>query len=238
MRLLRTLPALFLEVLDGVRPRRCRHDSLRRTSLADASRRDSDWQIARFHALGGTTRTGCARRGRARRGLALLRRPTAVALVGPRRGRLARAQGWGPPLLDRPRIAADRGEISGHGRGFPRAGGIMFPQEGRAGRPDFPRTAVAGVAGVGEDLRGGLAGIEVCLGPRRMRRRQGGGGDDPRHDQSNPRHDEPPSRPTLRLLFASNFWPKEDATWRARWPLFHPLTSCNSSRCRSRETLF
>src|SRR5262249_47714951 len=88
------------------------------------------------------------------------------------------------------------------------AGGIMFPQEGRAGRPDFPRTAVAGVAGVGEDLRGGLAGIEVCLGPRRMSRRQRGGGKDPRHDQRHPRADESSitTEPEAPLYF--EFWPK------------------------------
>src|SRR5262249_60324880 len=110
----------------GVRPARGRPGGLGRTGLGRASRRDSDGQISRFPALGGTTRPD--RAGRAWGGLALLRGPTAVALVGPRRGRLARAQGWGPPLLDRPGITADRGEISGHGRGFPPAGGIMVPQ--------------------------------------------------------------------------------------------------------------
>src|SRR5215831_20551930 len=32
----------------------------------------------------------------------------------------------------------------------------------------------------------------------------------------------PPSRPTLRLLFASNFWPKEDATCRPAGRYFAP----------------
>ena len=42
---------------------------------------------------------------------------------------LARPQGRWPPLLDRPRVTANGSEIRGHGRGFPRPGGIMFPQE-------------------------------------------------------------------------------------------------------------
>src|SRR5262249_60559942 len=95
--------------------------------------------------------------GRAWGRLPLLGRPTAVALVGPRRGRLARTQRRRPPLLDRPGVAPDRGKISGHGRRFPGAGGIMFPQESRARGPNFPRAAVARVAGIGEYLRGRLA---------------------------------------------------------------------------------
>src|SRR5205823_13729631 len=54
--------------------------------------------------------------------------------------------------------------VGGHGGGVPPAGGIMFPQKTRAGRLELPRTAVAGVAGVGEDLRRRLAGVEVRLG--------------------------------------------------------------------------
>jgi hypothetical protein len=86
-------------------------------------------------------------------------------------------------------------------------------------------------------LRGGLAGIEICLGPRRMSRRQRGGGDDPWHDQSNPRHDES-SITTDSATLCFEFLAKRGCDLPARWPLFHPLTSCNSSRCRSRETLF
>src|SRR5262249_56234182 len=99
---------------------------LGRRGLGRGGRRDRDGKISRSPVLGGATRPD--RAGRAWGGLALLRGPTAVALVGPRRGRLARAQGWGPPLLDRPCITADRGEISGPGRRFPPAGGIMVPQ--------------------------------------------------------------------------------------------------------------
>src|SRR5262249_38460067 len=155
-RVLRTSPSwLFLEGFDAVLPRRCCHGGLRRTSLGDASRRGNRY-IARFPALGGKPSPNRAGPCRARRRLAPLRRPTAGALVDPRRGRLASAQRWRPPLLDRPRIAADRGKISGHRRRFPAAGGIMFPQESRARWPNFPRTAVARVAGIGENLRGRL----------------------------------------------------------------------------------
>jgi hypothetical protein len=70
-------------------------------------------------------------------------------------------QGRGPPLLDRPRVTANGGEIRSHGSGFPRPGGIMLPKKPRAGLLEFPRTAVAGVAGGGENLRRGLAGIQV-----------------------------------------------------------------------------
>ena len=148
--------ALFLEGFDAALPRRGCHGSLRRTGLgSSAARRARNRQIARFHTLGGKPRPNRAGRGRAWRRLTLLLgRPTAVALVGPRRGRLARAQRGGPPLLDRPCIASDRGQISGHCCRFPAAGGIMFPQERRARWPNFPRTAVARVAGIGEYLRG------------------------------------------------------------------------------------
>src|SRR6266849_1961107 len=153
--------ALFLEGFDAPLPRRCCHGGLRRTGLgSSASRRGSNRQIARFHTLGGTPRPDRAGGGRAWRRLTLLGRPTVVALVGSRRGRLARAQRGGPPLLDRPRIAPDRGQISRHCRRFPAAGGIMFPQESRARWPNFPRTAVARVAGIGEYLRGRLAGVD------------------------------------------------------------------------------
>src|SRR6516162_9403408 len=60
----------------------------------------------------------------------------------------SRAQcGWGP-LLNRLRITADRGEISGHSRRFPRTRGVVLPQKCCAGRLDFARAAVARVAGV------------------------------------------------------------------------------------------
>jgi hypothetical protein len=58
----------------------------------------------------------------------------------------------------------------------------MFPQESRARWPNFPRTAVARAAGIGEYLRGRLAGVEIRLGLRRRIRRRQGGRDDPRHD--------------------------------------------------------
>src|SRR5262249_17801695 len=54
---------------------------------------------------------------------------------------------WGP-LLNPLRITADRGGISGHSGRFPRTRGVVLPQKCCAGRLDFPRTAVARVAGV------------------------------------------------------------------------------------------
>ena len=65
------------------------------------------------------------------------------------------------PLLDGARIAPNRGKIGGHRSRFPRSGGIMFPQESRTGLLELPRTAVTCVAGVGENLRGRLAGLEM-----------------------------------------------------------------------------
>ncbi len=117
-------------------------------------------------------------------GAAAIGRLPASTLSEGSRGRIALAVAapGGPPLLDRPRIAPDRGQISGHCRRFPAAGGIMFPQESRARWPNFPRTAVARAAGIGEYLRGRLAGVEIRLGLRRRIRRRQGGRDDPRHD--------------------------------------------------------
>src|SRR6516225_3872403 len=230
--------ALFLEGLD-VLPRRCCHGGLRRTSLSSASRRSSNRQIARFHTLGGKPRPDRAGGGRAWRRLALVGRPTAVALVGPRRGRLARAQRRRPPLLDRPRVAPDRGKISGHRRRFPGAGGIMFPQESRARGPNFPRAAVARVAGIGEYLRGRLPGVEIRLGLRRRIRRHGGSGDDPRHDSSNPRHDQSSITADAETTFCFEFLAKRGCDLSApSWPSISFLTSCNLSHCGSQETLF
>jgi hypothetical protein len=67
----------------------------------------------------------------------------------------------------------------------------MFPKKPRAGLPEFPRTAVAGVAGGGENLRRGLSGIEVGLG---VNRESCGGkrcSGDPRQNLTNPRHGYP-----------------------------------------------
>ena len=97
------------------------------------------------------------------------------------------------PLLNRPRIAADRGEIGSHGGGCARTGGIMIPQKCRARGLDFPWTAVTRVAGIGEDLRGRLSGVEVRLCPCRRNPHPGGGRDDsPGQDESDPRHDASP----------------------------------------------
>jgi hypothetical protein len=55
----------------------------------------------------------------------------------------------------------------------------MLQQEPGIGLPELARTAVAGIASIRENLRGGLAGIEIRLGLRREHGHQGGGADHP-----------------------------------------------------------
>jgi hypothetical protein len=115
----------------------------------------------------------------------------------------------------------------------------MFPQESRARWPNFPRTAVARVAGIGENLRGRLAGVEIRLGLRRRIRRHGGSGDDPRHDSSNPRHDQSSITADAEATFCFEFLAKRGCDLSApSWPGISFLTSCNLSHCGSQETLF
>src|SRR5262249_26573182 len=68
--------------------------------------------------------------------------------IGPGWRRAACPQPGRPALLDGPRIAADRGEIAGYRGRLLRARGVVLAQEAWAGRFEFPRTAVAGIAGI------------------------------------------------------------------------------------------
>ena len=180
------IAALFLEIFDGTRPCRGGDRSLRGRRLAAPL--SPDRQLPRFHALGRTTglhstrcrtwrrldrfgRSGRAPAGRRRRQCNLGFRwfalfGTSGGVFGRGAG-LACPQGRWPPLLDRPRVTAHGAEIRGHGSGFTRPGGIMFPKKSCAGLLKFSRTAVASVAGGGKNLRRGLAGIEVGLGVNR-----------------------------------------------------------------------
>ncbi len=123
-------------------------------------------------------------------GLETLRRTAGIGRLGPisvggggqrrpalRRRRLRSAGGGSLPAPSTGlrrcshglRVGADRGEISRHGGSLLDAGRIVLAHE-RSGRAlDLARAAVAGVAGMGEDLRRRLAGIEVGLGERRNR---------------------------------------------------------------------
>ena len=81
--------------------------------------------------------------------------------MGLRRGGLARTEGRRTPLLHSTRIASHGRKIGGHSGGFTKTGGIMFPQKRRCRFLDLPRAAVTGAAGIREDLRGRLAGVQV-----------------------------------------------------------------------------
>jgi hypothetical protein len=68
----------------------------------------------------------------------------------------------------------------------------MFPQEAGAGRLEFARAAVAGAAGIAENLRGRLAGVEIRLGADRGGGQPDRSADDPSDSNStNPQHDDP-----------------------------------------------
>jgi hypothetical protein len=163
---------------------------LRRARLGAVFWRGSDREVARLYALRWTTRSR-HRAAAVRRSRCLI--VCGFGLIGPWRGSLTRPQCGRPPLLNRPCITSNRGEIGSHGRGCAGAGSIMLPQKCRAGRPDFPRTAVTRVAGIGEDLRGRLSGVEVRLCPCRRNRRPCDHRDDgPGPGSSNPRHGASP----------------------------------------------
>src|SRR5262245_15653952 len=183
--------ALFLELFNRGLPSRRRRGSLGRPGLATDALPGSNREIARFHALRRTPRPG-----RARSALVPWLRCLIIpwlALIRRWHGRLPRAQCRRPPLLNRPRIAADRGKIGSHGGSFARAGSIMLPQKSSAAGLYLARAAVARVAGVGENLRGRLARGEVGLGPCRCAHRPHASRDyGPRHDASNPRHEYSP----------------------------------------------
>jgi len=165
--------ALFLKVVNSGVPGRRPCRSFRRAGHRAASLRRSDWEIAHFHALRRSPRAGRASRGAApwKDGLIV----STLRFIDRWRGGLARAQSWRASLLNCPRIAAYRGKICSHGRRLLRPSGIMLPQKCRAARPDFPRTAMACIAGVREDLCGRLSAVEVRLGSRRRNRRADGG---------------------------------------------------------------
>jgi hypothetical protein len=227
--------ALLLELFNGgLPPRRCR-GSLRRPAFAALP--GSNRETPRFDALRWTPRPGRLRAAPAPRLRCLTIRW--LALVGPWRGRLPRAQCGRTPLLNGPRIASNRGKIGSHGRSFARAGSIMLPQECGGGRLDLARTAVARVTGVGENLCDRLARVEVRLGPRRCVRRPYGSRDhDPRHDASNPRHDHSPLEPIRTQPFACDFWPKEDAARNRPGQALVSQGAARQARCSDQETLF
>ncbi len=181
--------ALLLELFNGgLPPRRCR-GSLRRPAFAALP--GSNRETPRFDALRWTPRSGRVRAAPAPRLRCLTIRW--LALIGRWRGHLPRPQCGRTPLLNGPRIASDRGKIGSHGRSFARAGGIMIPQKCGAGRLDLARTAMAGIACIGENLRGRLAPVEVQLGHHRCVRRPYGSHDhNARKDASNPRHNHSP----------------------------------------------
>src|SRR5262245_62955742 len=72
----------------------------------------------------------------------------------------------------------------------------MVPQESRVGRPELPRAAMARVAGIGENLRCGFAGVEVRLGLRRHDRRCDRSANHPPYDSIGSRHPDPPLPPS------------------------------------------
>ena len=81
--------------------------------------------------------------------------------MGLRCGGLARTEGRRASLLHGTRVASNGRKIGGHGGSFTKTGGIMFPQKRRRRFPDLPRAAVTGAAGIREDLRGRLTGVQV-----------------------------------------------------------------------------
>src|SRR5262249_28275351 len=69
-----------------------------------------------------------------------------------------------PLRLRRPRIVADAGKVVGHRVRLFGAGGVVRAQEARTDAAKLARAAMAAGAGISEDLRGGLARVDVALG--------------------------------------------------------------------------
>jgi hypothetical protein len=102
---------------------------------------------------------------------------------------------------------------------------------------EFPRTAVAGVAGRGKDLRRGLAGIEVRLRLRRERCEREGCSNHPRQDLIDPWHGYPSVAAGFcapATMICCEFLAKKGLTLLAA--LF-PRIAAQSS-CRRGRTLF
>src|SRR5712691_5916142 len=110
----------------------------------------------------------------------------------------------------------------------------MFPHERRAGGLQLARAAMAGIAGVGKNLRRRLAGIQVRLrlGRRRRPKRKA---DQPRHDPIKPRHHD--LLATTSACRSPPYCPKflAEKRMRPRCPALAWVSTRNflEARCRS-----